>query len=174
MAADVGDPDAVAVHDRPDAQHGSRSSHPSTDVQDRRVRLQHAAGMASVRKEILIDARPDDVWEALRDWAAVHQRLVPGFVVDTRLDGEDRIVTFFNGAAVRELLVDLDDDARRLVWSVADGPYTHHNASAQVFSEEDGRTRFVWLADLLPNTLAGRMNDMMEHGSRVIKQTMEA
>lgn len=84
------------------------------------------------------------------------------------------VVAFFNGAAVRELLVDLDDDARRLVWSVADGPYTHHNASAQVFSEEDGRTRFVWIADLLPNTLAGRMNDMMEHGSRVIKQTMEA
>jgi hypothetical protein len=71
--------------------------------------------MASVRKEILIDARPDDVWAALRDWAAPHERLVPGFVVDARLDGEDRIVTFFNGAVVRELLVDLDDDARRLV-----------------------------------------------------------
>ena len=47
--------------------------------------------MASVRKEILIDADPDHVWDALRDWGELHVRLVPGFAVDTRLDGEDRI-----------------------------------------------------------------------------------
>ena len=134
----------------------------------------HAAGMASIRKEILIDARPEDVWEALRDWGAAHQRLVPGFVVDARLDGTDRIVTFFNGVVVRELLVDLDDDARRLVWSVTDGPYTHHNASAQVFSGEDGGTRFVWIADLLPNDLARRIDELMEQGTSILKQTMEA
>jgi hypothetical protein len=130
--------------------------------------------MASIRKEILIDARPEDVWAALRDWGALHQRLVPGFVVDTRLDGPDRIVTFFNGAVVRELLVDLDDEARRLVWSVAEGPYTHHNASAQVFSAGTGRTRFVWIADLLPNDLAGRISELMERGTGVVKQTLES
>ena len=46
--------------------------------------------MASIRKEILIDASPQDVWEAVRDWGALHERLVPGFAVDTRLDGEDQ------------------------------------------------------------------------------------
>ena len=130
--------------------------------------------MASIRKELLIDAPPDDVWAALRDWGAVHRRLVPGFVVDAHLDGDDRIVTFANGVVVREVLVDLDDDARRLAWSVADGPYTHHNASAQVFGDEGGGTRFVWIADLLPNDLAGRISELMEHGTRVLKQTMEA
>jgi hypothetical protein len=84
--------------------------------------------MASIRKEILIDASPEDVWAAVRDWGALHQRLVPGFAVDARLDGDDRIVTFFTGTVVRERLVDLDDEARRLVWSIVDGPYTHHNA----------------------------------------------
>ena len=130
--------------------------------------------MASVRSEILIEARPEDVWAALRDWGAVHRRLVPGFVVDARLEGEDRIVTFFNGSVVREVLVDLDDEARRLVWSVADGPYTHHNASAQVFADGDGRTRFVWIADLLPHGLADRIGELMERGTAVVKQTMEA
>jgi hypothetical protein len=96
--------------------------------------------MASIRKEISIDAEQEDVWEALRDWGALHRRLVPGFVVDARLDGEDRIVTFFNGAVVREVLVDLDDVACRLVWSVVDGPYAHHNGAAQVFAEPEGRT----------------------------------
>jgi Polyketide cyclase / dehydrase and lipid transport len=129
--------------------------------------------MASVRKEILIDAHPDDVWAALRDWGAVHQRLVPGFATDARLDGDDRIVTFFTGAVVREVLIDLDDDARRLVWSVVDGPYSHHNGAAQVFAD-DGRTRFVWVADFLPDELADRTDGLMERGIGVIKETMEA
>jgi hypothetical protein len=130
--------------------------------------------MASIRKEIEIDARPDDVWDALRDWGAIHQRLVPGFVVDARLDGPDRIVTFFNGAEVRERLIDLDDGARRLAWSVVDGPYSHHNGVAQVFADGEERSRFVWIADLLPDAAAAPTGEMMERGIGVIKQTLEA
>lgn len=130
--------------------------------------------MASIRKETVIDASPEEVWGAVRDWGALHERLVPGFVVDTKLDGADRIVTFFNGTILRELLVDLDDDARRLVWSVVDGPYTHHNASAQVFDEGEGRARFVWTADLLPDELAAHTAPFMEQGTSVVKKTLEA
>jgi hypothetical protein len=130
--------------------------------------------MASIRKETLIDASPEDVWDAVRDWGALHERLVPGFVVNTRLDGEDRIVTFANGTKFREILVDLDDQSRRLVWSVVDGPYTHHNGVAQVFSEDDGRARFVWSADLLPNEVAAPTAEAMEQGTNIVKKTMEA
>jgi hypothetical protein len=130
--------------------------------------------MASVRREVLIDARPADVWDALRDWGAIHERLVPGFVVDTRLDGEDRIVTFFNGAEMREVLIDRDEEARRLVWSIVDGPYTHHNGVAQVFAEEEGRTRFVWTADLLPDAAAAPTGEMMDKGIGVVKETLES
>jgi Polyketide cyclase / dehydrase and lipid transport len=130
--------------------------------------------MASVRKETLIDASPDAVWDALRDWGAVHERLVPGFVVDCRLDGEDRIVTFFTGTTVRELLVDLDEFERRLVWSVVEGPYTHHNGCAQVFAAPDGRARFVWIADLLPHDAGPLTDEMMERGIRVLRDTLEA
>ncbi|HEX3563680.1 MAG TPA: SRPBCC family protein, partial [Solirubrobacterales bacterium] len=83
--------------------------------------------MASIRKEIQIDAPPEKVWDAVRDFGALHERLVPGFVTDCRMDGEDRIVTFASGAVVREVLIDLDDEQRRLVWSIVDGPYRHHN-----------------------------------------------
>jgi hypothetical protein len=129
--------------------------------------------MASVHKEVTIDARPEDVWDALRDWAAPHRRLVPGFVTDTQLDGRDRIVTFFTGAVVRELLVDLDEDSRRLVWSVVGGPYTHHNASAQVLAGDNGGTRFVWITDVLPDEAAARLAGLMERGINTIKQTLE-
>ncbi len=130
--------------------------------------------MAHIHKEILIDASPEAVWDAARDWGALHERLVPGFVIDTQLDGDDRIVTFFNGTVVREQLVDLDDDARRLVWSIVGGPYTHHNASSQVFADGEGGARFVWIADLLPNELAVPTDEMMQHGTNVVKQTLEA
>ncbi len=130
--------------------------------------------MASIRKEITIDASPEEVWAAARDWGALHERLVPGFVVDTQLDGDDRIVTFANGTKLREILVDLDDESRRLVWSVVDGPYSHHNGSAQVFAEDDGRARFVWTADLLPDELAGPTGEAMQRGTEVVKRTLEA
>ena len=130
--------------------------------------------MASVRKEALIQSRTEEVWDALCDWGAVHERLVPGFVIDARVDGDDRIVTFFNGMTVRELFVDLDDQERRLVWSSVGGSLTHHNASAQVFDDGSGGTRFVWIADVLPHEAAATIGAMMERGLAVLKETLEA
>ena len=110
--------------------------------------------MASIRREMVLACSPEQAWDALRDWGALHTRLAPGFVTDVCLDGADRIVTFFTGAVVREVLIDLDDQARRLAWSIVDDPYTHHNGVAQVFAQPDGQTRFVWVTDLLPNEIA--------------------
>ena len=84
------------------------------------------------------------------------------------------IVTFSDGVVLREVLVDLDDDEHRLAWTIVDGPYTHHNGVAQVASEDEGRARFIWTTDLLPNELADRTVQRMEHGARVIKATLEA
>jgi polyketide cyclase/dehydrase/lipid transport protein len=129
--------------------------------------------MASIRKEILIEALPANVWAAVRDFGAVHQRLAPGFVTEARLEGDARIVTFANGMVAREVLVDHDDAASRLVYAVVGGRPTHYNASVQVFAEGEGRSRFVWIIDLLPNELAGPIGAMADQGAKVIKQTLE-
>jgi uncharacterized protein YndB with AHSA1/START domain len=129
--------------------------------------------MASIRKDRTIEASPEQVWDALRDWGALHERLVPGFVVDTRLDGEDRMVTFFNGVTVRERLISSSDDDRRLVWSIVEGPYAHHNGAAQVLANDDGTARFVWVADLLPDELGPPTDESMERGIETVKQTLE-
>ena len=129
--------------------------------------------MASIRKEIVVAARADAVWAAVRDVGALHHRLVPGVVVDTRLEAGARIVTFGNGMVVRELIVDLDDDARRLVWSARGGRLTHHNASVQVFADGGARSRLVWIADLLPDAVAEDIRAMIEQAAAVMKRTLE-
>ncbi len=128
--------------------------------------------MASIRREILINASLEHVWSAVRDVGALHTRLVPGFVIDTKLEDGARMVTFGNGSVVRELIVDVDDGERRIAWSVVGSRMTHHNASLQVFAE-NGRTRGVWIADLLPHELAAHIAGMIEQGLSVMKRSME-
>lgn len=129
--------------------------------------------MASIHREITIEACPDDVWDALRDVGAIHTRLAPGFVTDVQMEDGARLVTFGNGRQARELIVSVDDAARRLVWSVVGGAMTHHNASAQVF-DAGGATRFVWIADLLPNEVAPHIAGMIEQGLDAIRRTLES
>ncbi len=128
--------------------------------------------MASIRKEILVNASAEHVWAAVRDFGAVHQRLAPGFVVDAQLDGDARVVTFGNGMVARERLIDLNDETRRLVYAVVDGKFTHDNASVQIFAEGEGRCRFVWTRDMLPNELAGAIENMMAQAVPVMQQTL--
>src|SRR5437016_9764842 len=131
--------------------------------------------MASIRKEILLESSAENVWAAVRDVGALHHRLVPGFVVDTRLEEGARVVTFGNGMVVRELIVDVDDDARRLAWSARGGRLTHHNASVQVYeTERGGPTRIVWICDLLPNELREAIHGMIEQGLAAMKRTLDA
>jgi hypothetical protein len=128
--------------------------------------------MASIYKDIIIDAHPDDVWDALRDFGAVHTRLAPGFVLDAKLDGDARIVTFANGSVARETLVDCDDKRRRLVYAIASERMKQHNASAQVFAESDGRTRFVWITDVLPNEIAPYIDAQMDQGALAVQKAL--
>ena len=129
--------------------------------------------MASIRQEVLINASPAAVWDALRDIGALHTRLAPGFVRDVRLEPGARVVTFANGVVARELIVDIDEQARRLVWTVVGGRMTHHNASAQVLAEPHGGSRFVWIADLLSDEVAPAIAQMMEQGIAAIKRTLD-
>ena len=128
--------------------------------------------MASIQKDIIIDANPSDVWDALRDFGALHTRLVPGFVTDTKLDGDARIVTFSNGTVAREVLVDCDDTRQRLVYAIKSENLTQHSASAQVFTEADGRSRLVWIVDVLPNEVAPYMNAQMDLGAAAMQKAL--
>jgi hypothetical protein len=132
--------------------------------------------MATIIRETVVEAPAPSVWEALRDFGAVHERLAPGFVVDSRLEGEVRTVTFANGAVAKEALVGVDDEARRLAYAVVESglALTHHNASASVVPDGDGRSRFVWVTDVLPDEAAPVVAGMMEQGLEVMRRALAA
>lgn len=129
--------------------------------------------MASIRREIATRASAEGAWSALRDVGALHTRLVPGFVVDTKLEPGARIVTFGNGMVVREPIVAVDDDQMRVVWTAVSQQLTHYNGSAQIVRGADGETHVVWIADLLPDEAAAAIGHMMDQGMAVMKATLD-
>jgi hypothetical protein len=128
--------------------------------------------MASIHKDILIDASPDHVWAAVRDFGAVHKRLVPGFVLDARLDGDARIVTFANGTVARELLVGCDDARRRLVYAVISERVKQHSSSVQVLADGDTGSRVIWIVDVLPNEMAPYIDGQMDQAAPVMQKAL--
>jgi hypothetical protein len=126
--------------------------------------------MASIRKEFELDAPAAEVWAAFRDVGNVHTRLAPGFVTGCTMDGPDRIVTFANGFVAREVIVDVDDAARRLAYSARSERLSHHNASFQVLDAGPRACRVLWHADVLPDAAANVVAGMMEQGVAAMRE----
>jgi len=128
--------------------------------------------MASIHKDIPIEAPASEVWDAVRDFGALHTRLVPGFVLDTRLDGEARIVSFANGTLARELLVDCDDTRRRLVYAVISERIKQHSASVQVIADGEQRCRLIWTVDVLPHEIAPYIGGQMDQAAAAMQKVL--
>lgn len=127
--------------------------------------------MATVRKDISVSASVEEVWDAIRDIGALHTKLVPGFVIDTRLEPGARIVTFRDGRVVREPIITLDERRRRLVWSAEGVSATHYNASVQVDSEGSG-SHIVWIADFLPDEISSQIEQAMDAGAVAMRAAL--
>ncbi len=128
--------------------------------------------MASVRKELVIAAKPDYVWSAVRDVGAL-SRVAPKVVVESRMEGDIRVLTYDNGVVVREWIVDINDTARRLVVCATGGRIAHFQSAVQVFPEGAARSRVVWTCDFLPNILTDMVTDIVGRATEAAKVVLE-
>lgn len=133
--------------------------------------------MPSIHLEIHIDAPAEAVWDAARDYGALHTRLNPGFVTDTQAGAEAdgtlyRMVTFGTGMVLKEVIVDIDDARRRIVWTIESPNVRHHNGALRLFPDGEG-CRAVWTADVLPATMADAFAPAMAAGLQAMKAHFE-
>jgi len=130
--------------------------------------------VGSIRKHVQVGAPPDAVWDAVRDFGAVHDRLVRGFVTQAVMDGPDRIVTFGNGMVQREPLVAIDEERRRLVYTAIDSLLgaTHYSAAVEVEPGDAGGSQITWTIDFLPDSIAGMLDDAMNRGTEAMRATL--
>jgi len=129
--------------------------------------------MATLHKEIVLPRPAPEVWDAVRDLGALHTRLVPGFVVNTTLEGMTRTVTFGNGMVVKEPILSVDDGRRRLAWTAMGANTTHYNAVLQVLPEGEG-ARVVWTTDLLPHEMAEGIAGMQDQALEAMKRAFRS
>jgi len=130
--------------------------------------------MASIRRDISVAADPAKVWDAVKDFGALHERLVKGFVTNARLDGDTRTIIFANGAVAKERLIDIDEAGWRLAYTADSAQIEHHNGVVTVAADGPGRTRLTWVIDILPNGIAGYIGGMMDAGASAMKRTLES
>lgn len=128
--------------------------------------------MASIRKEISIDAPAEKVWAAIRDVGNTN-KLFQGVVTRTQLEEGARVVTFANGMEIRELIVDINDNEKRFVYSAVGGKASHHNASLQVFAD-GAASRVVWIIDVLPDEVVAGIRPLVELGSAAMIRALES
>jgi len=132
--------------------------------------------VATVQVDAVVNVSAQRVWDAIADVGAVHRRLLPGRVVDARVEGDTRILTMPDGSNIHDLIVSIDHSARRLAYAVTDGhrlPITYHHAAFHVIDEGE-RSRLIWLTDVLPHAIAPAVQARVERGIAEIKQTLES
>ena len=130
--------------------------------------------MASIHEQLEVAVDPEKAWAALRQVGAAHKLFAP-VLIDGQLDGDTRTVRFANGMVVHERILDVDDERRRVAYTVLDGPgMTYHHASMQIVADGPGRCVFQWVTDVLPQEVAGSIAPLIEQGARALKKNLEA
>jgi hypothetical protein len=130
--------------------------------------------MASIHRQVTVEVGADKAWTALRNVGEAHKLFTP-VLVDARLEGDTRTVTFGNGMVLRERILDVDDDRHRLAYTAMDAPgMTYHHASMQIVDDGPGRCQFVWTTDFHPADVSANIAPLIEHGANALKSNLEA
>ena len=129
--------------------------------------------MVSIVLEKTLAAGADEAWAVLSRTDRA-QDAFPGVLTGCEQDGDLRTVTFANGAAVKERIVDVDPARRRIAYGVVEGRFLHHSATMQILEDGEGASRFVWTSDFLPAEAAAMVGPLMEQGAEAFRRTVEA
>ena len=129
--------------------------------------------MSTIWWEEDLEVPAETAWALLRRVDLAHELFAP-VLVDGRMEGGIRTVTFANGLVVRERIVDVDEARWRIAYTVLDGLFEHHAASMQIVPVDARTCRFVWITDFLPADKAAMVQPLVEQGSRALARNIES
>lgn len=97
-----------------------------------------------------VPAPADDVWNALRSFEGIEKWLpvIERSEVHGEGAGATRVCTMSDGGQLRERLEEVDDDQRRLTYTIEEAPMPVHDyrSTMQVVPEGDSASTVLWTA----------------------------
>lgn len=128
--------------------------------------------MATITREFALDVPPDAVWSRISEVGAINELI--DFLGEVTVHGDRRTCALGDQGILDELIVSVDPDSRRIVYSIRQSPFEfeHHSASMQAVAEGDGRTRFLWITDFKPDSAAPALGDALDQAVASIKRAL--
>ncbi|MBO6937888.1 MAG: SRPBCC family protein [Deltaproteobacteria bacterium] len=117
--------------------------------------------MTTIYRDIPLTLNASDAWQRLRDPSMI-DKVVP-VVASSTVDGDRRVCTTADGSEIREVILGVDDEHRRISYAVLQSPwgFEFHASSMQVV-EQDGEVRMRWITDVKPDTLAEQLAEVID------------
>jgi carbon monoxide dehydrogenase subunit G len=128
--------------------------------------------MASGKAEVSIDRSADEVWKLVREFGSLGEWM-PG--IDSCVVSGDVRTVGMMGMEMKEQLRELDDDARRISYSLIEAPIPNlesHLATITV-TEAGSGSHVTWDYDVTPDELAGLFGPIYENSIGEIKKKVE-
>ena len=128
--------------------------------------------MASATAQASIARNPDDLWKVIREFGDLSY--MPG-IESCTVDGDVRTVGTM-GIEVKEQLRDLDDDTRRISYSIVESPMSNmvsHLCTISVEAEGDG-THLTWTVEVEPDDLLPLFQGIYEGSVAALKDKFES
>jgi carbon monoxide dehydrogenase subunit G len=129
--------------------------------------------MANGKSEISIDTDPDEIWKLIRDFGGLAQYM-PG-VDSCTLDGDVRTLQMM-GIEIKEQLRAIDDDTRRLTYSVVESPMNNlvsHEATIAVEPEGTG-SHVSWTVEVEPAEMLPVFQGAYDNAVSALKAKFES
>ena len=126
--------------------------------------------MSTATAELAMNATPDAVWAVVRDFYGIGGWM-PG-IETCEADGDDRLIAMM-GMTIREHLVNRDEDAKALTYSITDGaPIESHEATITVHDADSG-SRVTWDVTATPDDMANLMQVLYQQALEALKTKVE-
>ena len=126
--------------------------------------------MATASAEIMINADPDATWAVVRDFHGF-DAWTPG-ITELTAEGDDRVFSMM-GMTIRERLVNLDESARAITYSIVEGaPVESHEATITIHTA-DGGSRVTWDVTVTPDEMAEMLGGIYQQGLTPLKAKLE-